>query len=162
MKRTAIIDIGDWGDDGHGKHVSAIVKLVGDDVSNERMQQAYKDAVNATEIDIQEILSEFEENRIDADGFERLCEYGLKIHKFDDKVVDDKRIWVTDFFSNRYYEEYDFNTETDALSARNLLMFYLGYGIENFEYKFVNLERIIGTGANKSPLHEFGYGLFVS
>lgn len=161
MKRTAKIAIGDWSDDGHGKCKDVTVKLVGKDVSNARMTEAYKRAVEEIGVDIAEVFKDYEASSIELDDLKKICDSGYKIHPID-YDSDDLATNTEDIFDDIPAEWFvDGDKEDDLISVVHLLMYYLSYGIEDFSYSLVKTrsDYIIGHYARDTPVTTFGYGL---
>lgn len=161
MERTATIAIGDWSDDGHGKFKELQVRMIGEDVSNKRLGQAYQEAVKATGVDIYELFEEYQKSDISFEDLKKICESGYKIHLYDD--YSDECIQTYPIFDEIPEEWYvDGEKDDDLISVGHMLMYYLGYGIKDFTYEFVKVEKdyIIGNWAEDAPISSFGYGFF--
>lgn len=160
MNRIATIAIGDWSDDGHGKCSNLQVSLSGADVSNKSLNRAYKEAVKATGVDIQELFSEYEVSNIELEDLKKICDSGYQIHLYDSGFADQPiQTWqIFDEIPEQWYvnnEKHD-----DLISVGHMLMYYLGYGIENFTYEFMKPDYIIGRYTEDAPVSSFGYGFF--
>lgn len=164
MTRTGTIALGDWSDDGHGKAQELTVKMVGEDVRNVRLKKAYQDAVKATGVDLCELFEEYEKSDISFEHLKKICDSGYRIHTYDDDDdYDDEAIQTWRIFNDIPEEWYvDGDKKSSMISAGHMLMYYLGYGIPGFDYKFVKLEKdyIIGNWAEDAPVSSFGYGFF--
>ena len=161
MTRTGTITIGDWSDDGHGKAQDLTVKMVGEDVRNARLKKAYQEAVKATGVDLYELFEEYEKSDISFEDLKKICDSGYRIHTYAD--YDDEAIGTWEIFDDIPEEWYvDGDKKSNMISAGHMLMYYLGYGIPGFDYKFINSEKdyIIGKWATDAPLSSFGYGFF--
>jgi len=161
MTRTGTIAIGDWSDDGHGKSQELIVKMIGEDVSNARLSKAYKEAVNSIGVDIEELFGDYEKSDISFEDLKKICDSGYRIYTYDN--YDDGAIQTWRIFEDIPEDWYvDGAKDDDLISAGHMLMYYLGYGIAGFNYKFAKDEKsyIIGHWADDAPLSSFGYGFF--
>lgn len=160
MTRTGTISIGDWSDDGHGKVQELTVKMVGEDVRNARLKKAYQEAVKATGVDLYELFEEYEKSDISFEDLKKICDSGYRIHTYDDYDESIQTRPIFDDIPEEWYVDGDKNN--DLISAKHMLMYYLGYGIPGFDYKFIKPEKdyIIGNWAKDAPLSSFGYGFY--
>lgn len=145
MKRVVRLLLGDWSDDGHGRTQGVSVLLTGRDVSNDALSNAKNTAHNATGIDVESLFSEYEENTLCPEDAEALAAAGYARKPAGPGVISYS---VDDEGSDEYGDVVD------------LLMFYLGYGIEGFAYEVLEEDCIVGGYGAVVP--SFGYGLLYS
>lgn len=67
--------IGDWSDDGHGKHEDFVIQS---NVPVEQVREAHYRIEETTGVNIEEICSNYEEDEIDRDVVEQLQELGFE------------------------------------------------------------------------------------
>lgn len=167
------IVIGDWSKSRHQISDAVIVSLQGVGVSDEEtVASSYNKAVAKTGCDPQTFFEEFEDRGILIDTIKHLQEnFGYKpvALKTGGAVSDDFSYNIITMMSSEgvqdnYGEPVDSGICYDAL---DLLLWFFGFGIENFSYKRVDTElpllmggfnSILGNAGNKG----FGYGLYSS
>lgn len=110
---------------------------------------------------LDELFEEYEKSDISFEDLKKICDSGYRIHTYAD--YDDEAIGTWEIFDDIPEEWYvDGDKKSNMISAGHMLMYYLGYGIPGFDYKFIKSEKdyIIGKWATDAPLSSFGYGFF--
>lgn len=167
--REAILRIGDWSDDGHGKHVEARVRMTGVDVSNESLAAARKRAEEALGFELESICQEYEESSIGVDELTKLIELEFPIFTPPDAIESDIIVWLRDGDGEWAIEQAEEDgfvvsdevrqaLKKEGIDAVRLIMAFLGYGVEQFSYELVPADIIVG--GHGAPGGSFGYGLF--
>lgn len=153
MKRKMSVVIGDYSKDGHNQCETYLVKIKGEDVSDEALQESFDKSNAEFGLNLYSLLKEYEDSYISPDIMDKFFSAGF----------NPERQTVGPFF---YWEEGVFCDEGEA-SIIALTMWYIGRNINGFEWKSIDPEfpALMGgwNPAIKSKTDGdtmFGYGLF--
>ena len=155
--------LGDWSDDGHGKHKEILYKS---NYPIDKIQQAYKDSCKLTGVQFnhnedytgglcsgygswRQIFTEYESSSIRPEAIEALRNHGLNPADYCEEIYTDE-----DFESDNSMPFY-----TD--SAAELIMAFIALSMpKDWEYKKADIkaDAINGWWGNLNV--QFGYGLF--
>lgn len=161
MERIVRVNFGDWSSDGHGIHETHVFRLSGQDVSDEALATSYERSVEEFNRDLSEVCSSYEETSISQAFYEQLLEAGFTTDEEQDP-------WPCITVEGVLTDPEDEYSELQ-IGADELLMFYVGRFIEDFEWEAVVEEMptliggfgtIIKQERRGWPSSSFGYGLF--
>lgn len=155
MERTVRMVIGDWSDDGHGKTATVLVKLAGDDVSDENLARSMEESDKHFGFHLLELFEDYEDSRLPNDLYDALIEDGLKPQEKDDDFTV-------------YVDSYSSLAPLATLSALEVFMWWLGRNIPGFRWKNVteHVPLLVGGYStilkddDRSASTSYGYGLF--
>lgn len=146
--------IGDWSGDGHSQFEDVDVAISGDDVSEDALLRSYDSAVEATGVDLRDVVDDYECSRITPDVWDRLSAVWSRR-----TVPGGKSHGPEVCIDTGEYENY--------LPFTELVMMFLGYSINDFSWRYVarptlligGHDAVVGNGG-KNGSSFFGYGLF--
>lgn len=147
MIYTFVVPIGDWSDDGHGKCDMLYVKT---NTSRATLFPNYASNVALFGFGLDEIASNYEDSLLPRDAYEILMR-----HDFQKYAVDEE--WGEYFPGGPQEDSDEIYLSTEKML--DIVMFFYGYGIEDFEWEPVKLNypSLVGWG---TPVTSVGYGLF--
>lgn len=134
MERMMKINVGDWSDDHGGQYETIIVKMSGDDVSDEVLQANYGETVKMTGVDIMEVTCEPGWYKALTELIESL-DFGDFSTSGDGDDYNDFDIGVTTNTSGG---------DERVVTICGLLMWYVGRGIGNFSWAYENIDTLVG------------------
>lgn len=159
--RTVRINLGDWGDDGHGKTKTVIVELSGGDVSDAALCASYRAAVEATGVNLLSELRDYEDSYIDMEPIQEVWDAARPARLAAHEGAKDCGWGLCEPFDDTWYarqpDDYDLN-------CVDLLMAYIGYTVKDFSYRVVEFPVLVGGSGTILTEHEgdgcsfFGYG----
>lgn len=151
MKHT--VAIGDWSDDGHGKHDDFIVEIP-DDLTQAKLGENFRKNMDRIGFGPDSFCEEYEDGVIPAGKVKDLLAAGLDMSEFELEEDDDGSLGIT---------------VEDMLK---IVMFYFGHGLAGFSYEVINenAPALIGywskVTADPAGPHSYGvsvgYGLYYS
>lgn len=159
MERIVTLTLGDWSGDGHSMTKVFIVKLSGDDVSDEAIRRNRTAAETAVGFLLESLCEEYEDNTLYYNQLEKLLAFG---------VIDPVSCVSTALYSKVInvdpdeFEELSGVGGVDQLDALAVAMGFAGYGDPSFAWEPVILDNILGGYGNTALGSSFGYGLFYS
>lgn len=144
--------IGDWSDDGHGKTASVLVRVWGEDSTDEEMRLSLNKAVEATGVDFANLLRGYGDDTISSEELNDLVAHGFDTNWPKSDIGET----TPSFGVNR-----DFFDQADDsnYSVAGLLMFYAGFGSGDFNWEIVLPPTLVGSH-NSILGSSFGYGIF--
>lgn len=149
------IVLGDWSDDGHGKSEKILIES---NIEREILQEAYKKSVKSTGIGFNcnekskiKICAEYDDNKLTTNTFKILENLKCPFDKIGLKDQSDNNI------TEDTCEEFYFDNDTFL----NLLMWFIGLSVKDFEWKKIKEEIPCFNGYWDKNLNvSFGYGLY--
>lgn len=155
MKRKISLVVGDWSQDGHNQCETYLVKIKGEDVSDEALKESFDKSNKEFGINLYDLFKEYEESSIDSNLMDKFVTAGF----------DPEHQAPGQFF---YWEEGDFVDEGET-SVVSLVMWYIGRNIKGFDWQSIdkNFPAILGGRNPAVPKSDddrtafFGYGLFL-
>lgn len=161
MKRIVTLTLGDWSSDGHSMTKTFIVKLSGDDVSDEAIRRNRKAAETAIGFPLESICEEWKDNYLRYEQLEQLLTHGLIVPGVgtNPRMISERKI------INVLPEDFEALSGVAGIrdvDAVTLALSFAGYGDPSFSWEPVEIDNILG-GYGDLPLgSSFGYGLFYS
>lgn len=157
MERVVKLVFGDWSDDGHGKTDTVIVKLSGQDVSDEALEASRVKSDEDFGQNLLDLFSNYEDNTISPELYQALVEDGFGGSDGEDDFII-------------YVVGQGVAEEAKYLSALEVFLYWLGRNIEDFNYEVLTDEYPTLVGGYNSILKSpegwsstsFGYGLYFS
>lgn len=157
MKRTVDMILGDWGNDAGGRTSLVRARVIGEDITNEALLQARLRATEASGVDLNEILCDYEDNELFGGAAEEILKAGMKLRP---REVFEVGFTISEDDMEDLIEEGLLPEGSGRdFSAGSLLLEYFGYGIEGFKYKVIDYRENLIVGGSNLPLDRFGYGL---
>jgi len=154
MIRTMRMTFGDWSDDGHGKTDTVMVRLEGEDVSDEALREAFLKSQEQFGFNILEWCSDYEDSRAPTNEMNKLIAAGFNpAASFSDYTRP----------SANYDDGSDWGSEFDFGDA---ILFFVQQNLDfKWEYVTKNYPTLFGSGSgaldNIRQYSAFvGYGLF--
>jgi len=147
MGNKFTVAVGDWSDDGHGKHTDFIVE-VPDAFTSEILGENFAKNVAKLGFAPDAFAKDYEDSVLGERYLTALRALGftaeLDNEGDSDFIVEDGAVVLT---------------EEDLLK---IVMFYFGHGLDNFEWKNVNEQApaLIGYWSKVTKVSSVGYGLF--
>lgn len=172
-ERTVKLVLGDWSGDGHSVTETIILRIRGENVSDEALKNAREQAEKLTGVKIDRLFTSDAVPYLEGVAVKRILLEGIpafEINGEPSNVVEGPGFYVSEANLQElkadpelasyakqlaYIEEAG---EYEGLNVITFLMAYLSYGIEDFDYEQIKIDTIVGTYG--APLSGFGYGIF--
>lgn len=119
-----LIAIGDWSDDGHGKHDDLIVEIP-DEFTQEILGNQFRANVESIGFGPHQFAHNYEDGKLPVDKLKVLVEAGFDLTLLGEDKEDyglEGGIWL------------------NAEDMLRIVMFYFGHGLEGFSYQYIKPE----------------------